>query len=145
MVDTLLKSESMLRGFFIAKENDPKVVEKDMKNLVAAKLGSSVATMFFASKVSRAKALSPEELFADDDKLTKSKILLENMSAAKKVQTCDLLLDYLKENIEFMMLNKAQFETEKNNWPLLLGRLILRRVFYLHKILQLQSQMTVTV
>lgn len=39
MVDTLLKSESMLRGFFIAKENDPKVVEKDMKNLVAAKLG----------------------------------------------------------------------------------------------------------
>lgn len=135
----------MLRGFFIAKENDPKVVEKDMKNLVAAKLGSSVATMFFASKVSRAKALSPEELFADDDKLTKSKILLENMSAAKKVQTCDLLLDYLKENIEFMMLNKAQFETEKNNWPLLLGRLILRRVFYLHKILQLQSQMTVTV
>lgn len=113
MVDTLLKSESMLRGFFIAKENDPKVVEKDMKNLVAAKLGSSVATMFFASKVSQAKALSPEELFADDDKLTKSKILLENMSAAKKVQTCDLLLDYLKENIEFMMLNKAQFETEK--------------------------------
>lgn len=113
MVDTLLKSESMLRGFFIAKENDPKVVEKDMKNLVAAKLGSPVATMFFASKVSQAKALSPEELFADDDKLTKSKILLENMSAAKKVQTCDLLLDYLKENIEFMMLNKAQFETEK--------------------------------
>lgn len=113
MVDTLLKSESMLRGFFIAKENDPKVVEKDMKNLVAAKLGSPVATMFFASKVSQAKALSPEELFADDDKLTKSKILLENMSAAKKVQTCDLLLDYLKENIEFMILNKAQFETEK--------------------------------
>ena len=38
MVDTLIKSEPMLRVFFTEKENDPKIVEKDMKNLVAAKL-----------------------------------------------------------------------------------------------------------
>lgn len=46
MVDTLLKSEPLVRGFFSDKENDLKIVEKDMKNLVSAKLGSSVATMF---------------------------------------------------------------------------------------------------
>ena len=34
MVDTLLKSEPLLRDFFTEKENDPKIVEKDMKNLV---------------------------------------------------------------------------------------------------------------
>ena len=109
MVDTLLSSEEMLRPFFTDKENDPKTVEKDMKNLVAAKLGASVATMFFASIVSKARALMPEEIFADDANLTNTAPVIQQLSAAKKVQTCNLMLDYLKENIEFIMLDKAQF------------------------------------
>lgn len=109
MVDTLLSSEALLRPFFTEKENDPKVVEKDMKNLVAAKLGASVATMFFASIVSKARALMPEEIFADDANLTATSPVIEQLSAAKKVQTCNLMLDYLKENIEFIMLNREQF------------------------------------
>lgn len=109
MVDTLLSSEKMLRPFFTDKENDPKTVEKDMKNLVAAKLGASVATMFFASIVSKARALMPEEIFADDANLTNTAPVIGQLSAAKKVQTCNLMLDYLKENIEFIMLDKAQF------------------------------------
>ena len=113
MVDTLLKSEPLAREFFTEKENDPKIIEKDMKNLVSAKLGSSVATMFFASMVSQARAISPEEIFADDEKLTALSDKIANLSAAKKIQTCDLMLDYLKENIEFMMLGKANFEKNK--------------------------------
>lgn len=113
MVDTLLKSEPLVRGFFSDKENDPKIVEKDMKSLVSAKLGSSVATMFFASKVSQARAIMPEEIFADDEQLTAFSDKISNLSAAKKIQTCDLMLDYLKENIEFMMLGKTQFEKNK--------------------------------
>ena len=109
MVDTLLSSEELLRPFFTDKENDPKTVEKDMKNLVAAKLGASVATMFFASIVSKARALMPEEIFADDANLTNTSPTLSQLSAAKKVQTCNLMLDYLKENIEFIMLSKDQF------------------------------------
>ena len=113
MVDTLLKSEPQLRCFFTDKENDPKTVEKDMKNLVSAKLGSSVATMFFASLVSQARALMPEEIFADDENLSKTEGTLKALSAAKKVQTCDLMLSHLKENIEFMMLDKAGFARVK--------------------------------
>ncbi len=113
MVDTLLKSEPLLRDFFTEKENDPKVVEKDMKNLVSAKLGASVATMFFASMVSQARALMPEEIFADDEALSKTKSIISALSAAKKVQTCDLMLAFLKENIEFAMLDKANFEKMK--------------------------------
>lgn len=113
MVDTLLKSEPLLRDFFTEKENDPKVVEKDMKDLVTAKLGASVATMFFASMVSQARALTPEEIFADDEKLTATKAAITNLSAAKKVQTCDLMLAFLKENIEFTMLDKENFEKIK--------------------------------
>ena len=107
MVETLLKSEPLVREFFTEKENDPKIVERDMKNLVSAKLGSSVATMFFASMVSQARAIMPDEIFADDENLNKLSKKIEQLSAAKKIQTCDLMLDYLKENIEFMMLSKS--------------------------------------
>ncbi|NBH61829.1 hypothetical protein D1155_09215 [Anaerotruncus sp. 80] len=123
MVDTLLRSEPLLRDFFTEKENDPKVVEKDMKNLVSAKLGATVATMFFASMVSQTRALMPEEIFADDENLSKLSKKLENLPAAKKIQTCDLMLSYLKENIEFMMLNTAQFDTSKKQLSTLVGML----------------------
>ena len=123
MVDTLLKSEPLLRCFFTEKENDPKVVEKDMKNLVAAKLGASVATMFFASLVSQARAILPEEIIADDEKLTATLPSIEKLSAAKKVQTCDLMLDFLKENIEFLMLDKQNFEKLKKQLSVLVRAL----------------------
>jgi len=123
MIDTLLKSEPMLRYFFDDKENNPKVVEKDMKNLVTAKLGSSVATMFFSSLVSKAKALTPEEMLSDDEKLSINKSRLESMSIAKKVQTCDLLISYLKENIEFLMLDSKKFKKLKKQMSVLVGYL----------------------
>ncbi len=123
MVDTLLSSEPFLRVFFTDKENDPKVVEKDMKSLVTAKLGSSVATMFFASLVAQTRALMPEEIFADDEKLTKLGDQLDRMSAGKRIQTCDLMLSYLKENIEFMMLDKAGFEKAKKQLSVLVQKL----------------------
>ena len=45
------------------------------------------------------------------------------MSAVKKVQTCDLLLAYLKENLEFMMLNRKQFAVAKDQLALLVRTL----------------------
>lgn len=119
MVDTLMKSEPLLRAFFTDKENDPKIVEKDLKTLISAKLGGSVATMFFASLVSQTRALMPEEIIADDENLTQCKPALEKLSAAKKVQTCDLMLSFLKENVEFMMLDTANFEKFKKQLSVL--------------------------
>ncbi|MBQ9009935.1 MAG: AAA family ATPase [Clostridia bacterium] len=113
MVDTLLASEPQLRMYFTETENDPKVVEKDKKSLVSAKLGSSVATMFFASMVAKTRAIMPEEIFADDISLTKTCEQMKRMSSGKIIQTCDLLLEYLKENIEFMMLDKEGFKKAK--------------------------------
>lgn len=113
MIDTLLKSEPILRCFFDEKENDPKNVEKDMKNLVSAKLGPSVATMFFASMVSQSRALTAEEIFDDDENLTKNTPIIRQLSPAKKLQTCDFMITYLKENVEFAMLDKKTFEIQK--------------------------------
>lgn len=113
MIDTLLKSEPILRCFFDEKENDAKIVEKDMKNLVSAKLGPSVATMFFASMVSQSRALMAEEIFDDDENLTKNTPIIRQLSPAKKLQTCDFMITYLKENVEFAMLDKKTFEIQK--------------------------------
>lgn len=113
MIDTLLKSEPILRCFFDEKENDAKIVEKDMKNLVSAKLGPSVATMFFASMVSQSRSLMAEEIFDDDENLTKNTPIIRQLSPAKKLQTCDFMITYLKENVEFAMLDKKTFEIQK--------------------------------
>lgn len=113
MVDTLLKSEPLLRDFFTGRENDPRTVQKDMRNLVSAKLGAAVGTMFFASLTSETKVLMPEEILSDDESLTETRPVLERLSAAKKAQTCDLMLVYLKDNIEFLMLDPISFEKNK--------------------------------
>lgn len=113
MVDTLLKSAELSEEFFTAKENDPRVVDKDLRELVSAKLGPTVATMFFTSRVKKQKALSAEDIFGDDAGLSGIGPKYTALSATKKVQTNEKVLDYLKENIEFMMLGKSQFEINK--------------------------------
>jgi hypothetical protein len=113
MVDTLLRSEPILRVFFTDKENNEKTVERDMRNLVSAKLGSNVAAMFFSTIGNLSQAITAEEIFADDANLSNLTVAIQKMSAVKKAQTCDLMLQYLKENIEFMMLQKPKFETVK--------------------------------
>ena len=108
MVDTLLKSEPLLRPFFSKKENEKGCVDKDMKSLVTAKLGITVATMYFAALKS-SHAITPAELLADDENLSKNASRIEKMSSAKKAQSADLLLTYLKDNAEFVMIDEEGF------------------------------------
>ena len=92
MVDTILSSEQLLQPFFTAKENSENVVAKDMKELVSAKLGGTVATMYFASLVENVNAFTAEEVFADDEKLSTVAPAMKKMPVAKRVQTCDAVL-----------------------------------------------------
>ena len=123
MVDSLLKSEPKVRGFFTDAENDPKIVEKDFKNLIAAKLGSTVATMFWASRIASNNSISPEEIFASDENLNSLSAKLNSLTAAKQAQVCDLMLDYLKDNLEFMMLQSKLFEKAKKQLTALVNKL----------------------
>ena len=113
MVDTILASEPMLRGFFSEKENEPDAVARDMKALASAKLGTTVATMYFASLVQPDHALSAEEVLADDAELSGVGTRIKGLSVAKRVQTCDALIQYLKENVEFLMLSPKDFDKTK--------------------------------
>lgn len=123
MIDSLLKSEPKVRGFFTDAENDPKIVEKDFKNLITAKLGSTVATMFWASRVASNNSISPEEIFASDEDLSSLSTKLNALTAAKQAQVCDLMLDYLKDNLEFMMLQPKLFEKAKKQLTALVNKL----------------------
>lgn len=123
MVDTLIKSVDLSREFFTAEENNPQIVEKDLRELIAAKLGATVATMFFTSRAKKQKAISAEEIFSDDAKLSKFGLRYDELSATKKVQTNDNVMKYLKENLEFMMLSKSQFEINKSQLALLVKKM----------------------
>lgn len=113
MVDTILKSEPYLRDFFSEEENNEKVVFSDMRKLTCAKVGNSAGTMFFASG-NFINAIPAKTLLEDDEKLSKSKPLIEKMSTTKLIQTCDMLVEYLKSNIEYMMLDKVKYEKQLN-------------------------------
>lgn len=113
MIDTLIKSEPLLRDFFTKEENDPGIVEKDMKELFSAKVGTSVAAMYFASVINQNKIMTAEALFNDDENLTRNSFLVSNLSPAKKLHLSDLVLNYLKENIEYLMLDKVNFAIRK--------------------------------
>ena len=123
MVDSLLKSEPKVRTFFTDAENDPKIVEKDFKNLIAAKLGATVATMFWASRVASNITISPEEIFASDENLNSLSAKLNALTAAKQAQVCDLMLDYLKDNLEFMMMQSDLFKKAKKQLTALVNKL----------------------
>lgn len=120
MVDSLINSESYTRAFFTDEENDSKVVEKDMKTLVSSKLGSTVATMYFASLVNNSKAISAEDIFSDDEKLSKNKDNFKKLSVAKKNQTCDNIIRYLKDNVDFIALDKKKLEKNKKQLKVVL-------------------------
>lgn len=121
MVDTILSSESLLQPFFTAKENSENVVAKDMKELVSAKLGGTVATMYFASLVENVNAFTAEEVFADDEKLSTVAPAMKKMPVAKRVQTCDAVLGFLEENLDFLILDTKGFSKMKQQLSTLIS------------------------
>ena len=121
MVDTILSSEPLLQPFFTAKENSENVVAIDMKELVSAKLGGTVATMYFASLVENVNAFTAEEVFADDEKLSTVAPAMKKMPVAKRVQTCDAVLGFLEENLDFLILDTKGFSKMKQQLSTLIS------------------------
>ena len=113
MMDTILNSEPILRDFFTTEENDQKVVDKDMKDLLSAKLGASIATMYLASTKTVSKSVKAEDIFKDDEKLSKTGPKLKALSVPQLVKTSNDVVEYLKDNIDFMVLDKNTFEKNK--------------------------------
>ncbi len=123
MVDTIISSEPLLRPFFSDKENGERCVSGDMKQLVSAKLGPTVASMYFASLVEKAVAFTADQVFADDEELSAIGPELAKLPVVKRVQTCDSVLEYLKENAGFLSLDPTLFQRTKHQLSCLIQAL----------------------
>ena len=102
MASLLLTTEPALRGFFDAKENNEKIVKRDMVELFKAKLGSKAAAAFFADISSVTMTISPEDVFADNEILSNTRPKIRNLSDDKISQTCSLMISYLNENPDIL-------------------------------------------
>ena len=69
--------------------------------------------MLTPSVINQNKIMTAEALFNDDENLTRNSFLVSNLSPAKKLHLSDLVLNYLKENIEYLMLDKVNFAIRK--------------------------------
>lgn len=83
------------------------------QKIEALRSGKVRPVILFIDEINRTENSVYEEIFADDEKLMGTGETIRQLSAAKKVQTCNLMLDYLKENMEFIMLDKARFSIVK--------------------------------
>lgn len=108
MVDTLIKSEPLLRDFFDEVENERTVVENDLKLLISSKIGETVAKMYFASVKSSKKELTPQLVFADDEALSNCCEEIRGYSSAQKVKLCNATVEYISEMIEYVFNDKAE-------------------------------------
>ena len=108
MVDTLIKSEPLLRDFFDEVENEKSVVENDLKLLISSKIGETVAKMYFASVKSSKKELTPQLVFADDEALSNCCEEIREYSSAQKVKLCNATVEYISEMIEYVFSDKAE-------------------------------------
>ena len=108
MVDTLIKSEPLLRDFFDEVENEKTVVENDLKLLISSKIGGTVAKMYFASVKSSKKELTPQLVFADDEALSNCCEEIRGYSSAQKVKLCNATVEYISEMIEYVFSDKAE-------------------------------------
>lgn len=108
MVDTLIKSEPLLRDFFDEVENEKSVVENDLKLLISSKIGETVAKMYFASVKSSKKELTPQLVFADDEALSNCCEEIRGYSSAQKVKLCNATVEYISEMIEYVFSDKAE-------------------------------------
>lgn len=108
MIDTLIKSEPLLRDFFDGVENERTVVENDLKLLISSKIGETVAKMYFASVKSSKKELTPQLVFADDEALSNCCEEIRGYSSAQKVKLCNATVEYISEMIEYVFSDKAE-------------------------------------
>lgn len=95
MIDSLIKSEPLVRNFFSNEENDPKIVQDDLQKMVMAKLGSTVSAMFFAVSGTQESNVTVEDILNDTDRLTVTSTKISSLTSGKKAQLANLLLKHL--------------------------------------------------
>lgn len=100
MIDSLIKSEPLVRKFFNEEENDSKIVQNDLQKMVMAKLGSTVSSMFFAISGTQEPNITVEDILNDTDRLMVTSAKISSLTSGKKAQLANLLLKHLIKHVD---------------------------------------------
>ena len=100
MVDLILKGRDKLDGFFSAE--DLKEKDKDIRSIIAAKVGGDAGAMFYASLGDPSKLVFADDIFCGDSEDIPQEIRLrvKRQSTSKNAITSRSIIAFLKDNAE---------------------------------------------
>lgn len=110
MVDLILKGRDKLDHFFSTEERRMK--DKDIRSIIAAKVGGDAGTMFYSSIRDPHKLVLADDIFdgeADISPDARSRIL--GQSTAKNAITSKSIITYLKDNAEQIKQDDAAIQS----------------------------------
>jgi len=113
MVNTIISSVEILKPFFKEEENKEEIVKKDLKTIFNSKLGVVTGEMFTRYLNNKVNPIDAEDIL--DLKIPFSQIAKEyqGLNEGKRVQTIDNFIDYLKHNIEILVIKNNYDDIKK--------------------------------
>ncbi len=108
MVDLILKAKDKLDVFFTSGEQSQK--SKDIRTIVAAKVGGVAANMFFASLNDPKKIVTAEDIFeSDTDNISQEvRLRVKKQSNAQNAVTSQSIVTFIKDKA--VKLNEDSYE-----------------------------------
>lgn len=108
MIDSLISSSELVDIFF--SKSELKYKDKDLKELIACKIGSTTAAMYQSSLVDTNKLMSAEELFDDSESISEELMeKIKKQSSAKKTISANLVMQYIIKNIEEIKKDRERY------------------------------------
>ena len=123
MVDLILKGRNKFDSFFSAE--DLKQKDKDIRSIIAAKIGGDVGTMFYSSLNDPSKLVLAEEIFHDqsDNIPQEIRLHIKQQSTAKNAITSKSILTFLKENAEEIKKDPGALQRTQKKLAIYIGLL----------------------
>ena len=102
MLNLIIEGKNKLDMFFT--KDELKEIDKDIRNIISAKVGSVASSMYYTSLRERSRLVLAKDIFDfDTDNLSTSLIeIIKEQSTARNSITSKSIVKYLKDNIEVL-------------------------------------------
>ena len=123
MVDLILKGRDRLDIFFSAEDRRQK--EKDIRSIIAAKVGGDAGAMFHSSLSDPTKLVLADEIFGDESEDIPQEIRLrvKRQSTAKNAITSKSVITFLKDNADQIGKHPASIKRTQKKVAVYIGLL----------------------
>ena len=102
MLNLIIEGKNKLDMFF--SKDELKEIDKDIRNIISAKVGSVASSMYYTSLRERSRLVLAKDIFDfDTDNLSTSLIeIIKEQSTARNSITSKSIVKYLKDNIDIL-------------------------------------------